>query len=160
MAQYLKLFLSSTSFFYNSMQPLPHVETFTIFIFQIYCCFLKLCIVKRIYIWSARLKFILWHLKYNNWTESKIKSLPLINVSKPIWYLNIICIILSHKFFIFALRGYYMLSIDIFRRNEVNEVNRYCLRLWTEFSAHRFLKISYRMINWSTDRFLFLSLLL
>ena len=35
-----------------------------------------------------RLKFILWHLKYNSWTESKIKSLPLIDVSKPIWYLE------------------------------------------------------------------------
>ena len=33
------------------------------------------------------LKFILWHLWYSKWIQSKIKSLPLTDVSNPPWYL-------------------------------------------------------------------------
>ena len=37
---------------------------------------------------SPRLKFTLWHFQCINWTESKIKSLLLIDVSKFPWYLE------------------------------------------------------------------------
>ena len=37
---------------------------------------------------SPRIKFTLWHLQYINWTESKMKSLPLVDVSKFSWYLE------------------------------------------------------------------------
>ena len=37
---------------------------------------------------EPRLKFTLWHLQYNSWTESKIKSLPFMDVSKFSWYIQ------------------------------------------------------------------------
>ena len=35
-----------------------------------------------------RIQFTLWNLQYLSWTESKINSLPLIDVSKLPWYFD------------------------------------------------------------------------
>ena len=43
-------------------------------------------LIRRIYIWSISLKLIL--CIYDKWTQSNVKSLQLIDVSNPIWYLE------------------------------------------------------------------------
>ena len=37
---------------------------------------------------SPSCRFVLWHLQGNILTQSEIKSLPFINSSKPVWYLQ------------------------------------------------------------------------
>ena len=62
------------------------MKTFIIFIFWIYCCLFLFYPAWRINIW-ANMSKILWHLKHESWTESKIKSL-LIDLSKSFCYLE------------------------------------------------------------------------
>ena len=57
------------------------------FIIDCICCSIFIESGKSIYD-SPCLKFYLWHLQYNKWTQSNLKSLPLMKVFNPIWYLE------------------------------------------------------------------------
>ena len=83
------------------------LKTFFIFIFWIYYCFTFFYPVWRInesIYEPSRLKVILWHFECNSWTESTLKLLPFIDISKPIQYfkrsdffnkIKISCVIIS-----------------------------------------------------------------
>ena len=74
-------------FLHDLMQQLPHTENIYHLHFSSLLFALFIQSGESIYD-HPRLKLILWHLKYNNWTESKLKLLPLIDVSKLVWYLE------------------------------------------------------------------------
>ena len=76
----MKLFLDVIQLLQNLMERLLRIEKiFTIFIFWIYCCFFLFYWAWRINIWTTALKF-------NSWTEWKIKSLPFNGLSNFSWY--------------------------------------------------------------------------
>ena len=78
------------------------------------------------------LKFILWHLQYNKWSQLEIISLPLIDVSNPIWYMlrpdskyYLSAFLLIKNFYVITSLIHYTLFINVFWRNKVN-----CYRYW------------------------------
>ena len=83
------LFVGLFWFPHDLMQQLPHTENIYHLHFLDYCCFFLFYPVWRSNIWSPRLKFTLWLLYYSSWTELKIRLLPLTDVSKLIWCLEI-----------------------------------------------------------------------
>ena len=64
----LYLFLQGLIFFifygsfHDLMWPLQRIENIYLFIDSIYLCFFYYYPIRRIYIWSTRFRFILWHL--------------------------------------------------------------------------------------------------
>ena len=96
-----------------------------------------------------------WHLLYNSWTESKIKPLPLTDVSKPTWYLER-SDLKSSLTIVFALSSTFLEEMKlILIVNWIFHVS-YFWRLIIIF-----LKLGLILSKYSfTDRFLFLSLLL
>ena len=81
------LFFAGLSTYACLMQLLKCIES-------IYCPLLSLLLLfsflsnqGNLYMVHLVQKTFLWHLQCNKWTQSKIKSLILIYVSNPIWYL-------------------------------------------------------------------------
>ena len=95
-----------------------------LFIDGIYCSFFVFYPVRRTYIRSTSFKI------YYKWTQSKIKSIPYIDVSNPIWYLekkwlkkffyNFLWFIIKYDFYLIIFRMHYRLFIIMFSIIKLN----------------------------------------
>ena len=146
-------------FLHYLIQLLKRIESIYLTFFgRIYCCCFVFYPIRRTCVWSISFKIFLWHLQHNKWTQSKIKSLPPIDVSNLILYLKrsdwksssvtlsallLIMITMLNAFYVECLLNassfwmHYTLSIIVVRRNKIS---CYC---WLNFTHIRFFEITY-----------------